>query len=116
MEYIFLFIFIFLIVFIYFKVFYKIKQKKIEKISIISVFVRIFKLDRNKMNIKTFLNIISLMNSLIIAFVSTFVMYLDIVWNINYFVELLVGFILIVLLIYSLYNIVGRVLNKKWRR
>lgn len=116
MEYVFLFILIFLIVFIYFKVFYQIKQKKIEKISIISVFVKVFKLDRNKMNIKAFLNILSLVNSLIIAFVSTFVMYLDIVWKLNYFVELLIGFILIVLLIYSLYNIIGRILNKKWRR
>ena len=66
------------------------------------------------MRIRRFLGEISFINALIIAFVCTLVMYLDIVCEVNYFIELIIGFVLMFCLLYALYEIYGRKLKKKW--
>lgn len=117
MTYILFFIIIFLVLLLLFTIFYRnrIGKNKGKKLSEVKYFVKKFKLDRNKMDLKKFYNGIALINSLIISFVSIFLMYMDIVWKFNYVLELIVGFILLFLLIYSLYEIYGNILKKKWR-
>lgn len=63
------------------------------------------KLDLRKMNLE-----ISLINGFIIAFVSTFVS----VVSDNVAIELAIGFLLLMALIYSIYEIYGRCLKKKY--
>ena len=116
MFYVELFLLLFVVLFVFFKVFFaiKIRRKKLANVTSIAFFVRRYKLDRKKMKIKKFLGGISFINALIIAFVGTLVMYLDIIWKMNYFIELLVGFLLMFFLLYALYEIYGRKLKKKW--
>ena len=68
-----------------------------------------FKLDKKKLNYKSCILCISLINAFIISFVSTVISAIPtkIVW------QLLVGFVLIFALIYSMYEIYGRILVKK---
>lgn len=117
MTYVLFFIIIFLVLQLIFIIFYRNKiGKKEHKLSEIRYFVKKFGLNRNLINLKKFYNGISLINSLIIAFVTTLLMYIDIVWKFNYALELIIGFILLFLLIYSLYEIYGRILKKRGRK
>ena len=88
------------------------KKKKIElnkEFGEINYLTAKFKLDKNKLNYKSCILWISLINAFIIAFVSTVISAIPakIIW------QLLVGFVLIFALIYSLYEIYGRILVKK---
>ena len=83
-------------------------------VSQVQYFVHKYKLSKDKIQYKKFFRMIAFINSIIISFVSSLVMYMDIIWKVNYFIELLVGFILLLMLIYALYEIYGRHLNKKW--
>lgn len=116
MTYILFFVIVFLLLLILFTIYYRNKiGKKKEKLSEVRYFIKRFKLNRKLIDLKKFLNGISLINSLIISFVTTLLMYMDIVWKFNYILELFLGFILLFLLIYSLYEIYGNILKKKWR-
>jgi len=68
-----------------------------------------FKLDKKKINLKSIVTTIGFINALIIAFVCAVIsaVPLQIIW------QLLIGFVLIFGLIYSLYEIYGRILVKK---
>ena len=116
MEYIELFILLLIIFLLIFNIYYKIKIKKETHMTVSQVqyFVHKYKLSKDKIQYKKFFRMIAFINSIIISFVSSLVMYMDIVWKANYFIELLVGFILLLMLIYALYEIYGRQLNKKW--
>lgn len=117
MTYILFFIIVFLILLFLFTIFYRnrIGKNKGKKLSEVRYFIKKFKLDKNKMDLRKFYNGIALINSLIVSFVTTLLMYMDIVWDFNYILELLIGFILLFLLIYSLYEIYGNILKRKWR-
>ena len=72
-----------------------------------------FKLDRNKIDYKSCILWISIINAFIISFVATLISAIPahIIW------QLLVGFVLLFALIYALYEIYGRILVKKgWTR
>ena len=105
-----LFILVFLIEYIY--DFRKIKKKKTDTIMITSYVINKFKLDKTKINYKKELKWMCLINSFIIAGVSTVVSCID-----TYIIlQLGIGFVLLFLLIYALYEIYGRHLKKIQRR
>ena len=105
-----LFILVFLIEYIY--DFRKIKKKKTDTIMITSYVINKFKLDKTKINYKKELKWMCLINSFIIAGVSTIVSCID-----TYIIlQLGIGFVLLFLLIYALYEIYGRHLKKIQRR
>lgn len=90
----------------------KIKKKKYDNIMLMSYVIKKFKINKNKINYKKELKWMTLINSFIISSVGTFVSCID-----TYiFVQLGLGFVLLFLLIYSLYEIYGRHLEKKIRR
>ena len=87
----------------------KSKKKKLNEPMEISYLVGKFKLDRGNLNLNKLLFITALINALIISLVSVVVMLI----NINVVLQLLIGFVLLISLIYSLYEILGRFLVKK---
>ncbi len=90
----------------------KIKKQKLDNIMLMSYVINKFKINKNKINYKKELKWMVFINSFIIAIVSTFVSFID-----TYiFLQLGIGFVLLFLLIYALYEIYGRRLEKKIRR
>ena len=71
-----------------------------------------FNLDEKKINIKKMDFHIAIINSFIIAFVSTTI---SLIGN-NIILELGIGFVLLFLLIYSIYEIYGRHIRKEWSK
>ncbi len=76
----------------------------------VSYLVNKFRLNKAKVNLKKLINQLTVINSFIIAFVSTFICMLPM----KLFWQLGLGFILLLILIYALYEIYGRRLHKKW--
>ncbi len=87
----------------------KIKKKKQKKIGEIQYLVSKFKLDINKLNYKKACLVISFLNAFIISSVTLVISLL----KTNMTLQLIVGFVLLFSLIYSLYEIYGRILVKK---
>lgn len=87
----------------------KIKKKKHKKIGEIQYLVSKFKLDINKLNYKKVCLVISFLNAFIISSVTLVISVL----KTNMTLQLIVGFVLLFSLIYSLYEIYGRILVKK---
>ena len=85
------------------------KKKKIKNIGELDYIIAKFKLDFKKINSDKVIIWISLINSFIISTVSFIIMILPfkIMW------QMLIAFILLFCLIYSLYEIYGRYLRKK---
>lgn len=114
-EEIWLEMFFFLIVFClvymitYFTNLRKWKKKQYKKIGEYNYLMMKFHLDGTKLILRKMLLWFSLMDALIIAFVTTFITMLDIgiMW------QLLIGFVLLFALIYAIYEIYGRSLVKK---
>ena len=69
-----------------------------------------YNLDEKKINLKWFNRGICLCNAFIIAFTSTFISLIPL----NIFYQLAIAFVLLFALIYSIFEIYGRYLNKKW--
>lgn len=68
-----------------------------------------FKLDMRRVKYKTLKKIMTFVNPFIMSL--TFIVVINIK---NFFLSLLIGFIVMMLLIYSLYEIIGRSLKKKY--
>lgn len=85
------------------------KKKKNNELIELSYLVGKFNLDKNKLPLKKVLMISSIINALIISLVSIVVMLI----KVNYIIQLMIGFVLLISLIYSLYEIYGRFLVKK---
>lgn len=105
------FVLIFILVLIVYFVFLNKKRKEYSKLKQndeIKLFIARYNLDMRKTKYKTVLNTLTIINSFIIAFCSTIISYINgIIW------ALLVGFVLLLVLIYSFYEIVGRYLKRK---
>lgn len=69
-----------------------------------------YNLDEKKVNFKELLLINSLCNAFIISLTSTIISNIPL----KMYYQLAIGFIILFLLIYSVFEIVGRKLNKKW--
>ncbi len=85
------------------------KKKKIKSIGEIDYLVTKFKLDQKKLDLKSAIVVIALINAFIISSVSAVIMLMPfaILW------QMLIAFALLFGLIYSLYEIYGRHLKKK---
>ena len=69
-----------------------------------------YNLDEKKINLKWFNRGICLCNAFIIAFTSTIIPLIPL----SIFYQLAIAFVLLFALIYSIFEIYGRFLNKKW--
>ena len=85
------------------------RKKKDNELMELSYLIAKFKLDKSKLPLNKLLVVISLINAFIISIVSVTVLLLD-TYTI---VRLLVGFVLLMGLIYSLYEILGRILERR---
>ena len=85
------------------------KKKEIKEFGEINYLVGKFKLDKKKIDYKSVIFWTAIINSFIIAFVSTVISAIPA----HIFWQLAVGFVLIFALIYALYEIYGRILVKK---
>ncbi len=110
--YFFLVLFVLLYIVNYMLDYIKIKKNKLDNIMLMSYVVKKFKLNKSKINYQKELKWMTLINSFIIASVGTIVTCIDI----PIFLQLGLGFVLLFLLIYSLYEIYGRHLVNKIRR
>ena len=90
----------------------KVKKKKQDTIGELNYVIKKFKLDKKRINYKKEIRVVALLDSLIIASVGTFVTSLEIA----IFLQLGLGFILMLALIYALFEIYGRHLVNKLRR
>ena len=111
---IYFFVVLFLLVFvaIYVHNLRKVKKKKQDMIGELNYVIKKFKLDKKRINYKKEIRVVALLDSLIIASVGTFVTSLEIA----IFLQLGLGFILMLALIYALFEIYGRHLVNKLRR
>lgn len=85
------------------------RQKKIEEYIGLSYIIPRFKLDINKMNLNYVFIMLSIINAFIIAGVFSVICIIP--WDIEF--SMLLGFVLLMGLIYSLYELFGRYLVKK---
>ena len=86
-------------------------KKKKKNIMELTYLCNKFKLDPKTLNLNILIIIFAFINSLIISIISTFIIYL----NIPKILKLLISFVLLLGLIYSLYEFLGRYLVKKGR-
>ncbi len=102
---------IFLIVLIVYFVFLNKKRKEYSKLKDtdeIKLFILRYGLNMKKTKYKTVLNTVTIINSFIISFSATIISYIDnVLWS------LLVGFVLLIIMIYSCYEIAGRYLKRR---
>ena len=106
-----LFIMTFLLVFIVYEIFIVRKSKKDKrrkKPIEVNYLINKFNLDIDNLNYKKLLNIISAVSAFDISLVVTIVSLLD-----NFYMQLMAGFVLIMILILVSYDIVGRIYKKK---
>ncbi len=102
------YIILFIIYIIFFYLF-GLKKKTILKSIQVEYITSKFKIDKKKLKPKKIGLIISFIDPLIISLTSTIVSLPK--WN--YVIELLLGFVLLMAFIYSIYEIVGRILKRK---
>lgn len=101
------FLIMFLIYFFYFNR-KKIKTGNYKQVMEVNYLVNRFNLNMRKLKYKNLLWIVNITNSFIVAVTFTIVANLDsFIWS------LLVGFVILMILVYSLYEIVGRILKKR---
>ena len=83
------------------------KYEKFKKSNQVLYFVKKYKIDINKINMKKFTNLLALSNSLIIsiAFCATFLV--D-----NFILQLLIGLIVLIPLIFIFYKLLGNYLKR----
>ena len=107
-----MFIVIFLVVyFVYYFIFDdRLKKEKYTKISELVLLTRKFDLDKKKMNYRSALNGIAIINAFIISVTFTII---DLI-PVNIVFKLLIAFILMLIMIFSLYMSYGKILQKKW--
>lgn len=86
-----------------------IEEKKIKNLFGLSILVPKFNLDIKKINIKYTFILISIVNAFIIS--TVYIIITSIPWNQPF--QLLLGFVLLLGMIYALYELLGRYLVKK---
>lgn len=107
-----MFIVIFLgVYFVYYFIFDDmLKKEKYTKISELVLLTRKFNLDKKKMNYKSALNGIAIINASIVAITFTII---DLI-PVNIVFKLIIAFVLMLIMIFSLYISYGKSLQKKW--
>lgn len=111
MLYVRMFLLSFIIVYLFYLVTVVLQKKKYEefrKSNQVMYFVKRYKLDANKINIKKFIRIISLTNSLIISLSFTIVIKVS-----NIYLMILLGFFIMLPLMLMSYSLLGLYLKKE---
>lgn len=111
MLYVRMFLLSFIIVYLFYLVTVVLQKKKYEefrKSNQVMYFVKRYKLDANKINIKKFIRIISLTNSLIISLSFTIVIKVS-----NIYLMILLGFFIMLPLMLICYSLIGLYLKKE---
>lgn len=104
------FVLLFLLFYIIYSVFINKKKKsysKLKKNDEVKIFIARYNLDVRKLDYKKILNAVSIINSFIISFTSTLILNID-----NFMISIMVCFVVLMILIYSLYEIAGRYFKK----
>ncbi len=86
------------------------KNKKIFETNQASIFINLNKLDIKVINEKTFIQVLSICNSFILAI--TFAFTISFVFD-NLIINLLLGFVLLIVLILVVYKVVGLFFRKR---
>ena len=112
---VFLVLFIVIFVFDYFfikrKYLKKKRKKKNNELMELSYLINKFNLNRDTLNLKRLLFCISFINAFIISLVSVTVLAID-----TYVIlKFIIGFILLIALIYAIYELLGRFLERKYK-
>ncbi len=112
---VFLVLFIVIFVFDYFfikrKYLKKKRKKKNNELMELSYLINKFNLNKDALNLKRLLLCISLINAFIISLVSVTVLVID-----TYVIlKFIIGFILLIALIYAIYELLGRFLERKYK-
>ncbi len=84
------------------------KYEKFKKSNQVMYFVKKYKINVNKLNMKKFTNILGLTNSLIISIAFTMTYLVD-----NLILQLLIGLIVLIPLIFIFYSLIGNYLKGK---
>ena len=107
-----LFAIAFVIVYLVFYFIYdnKLKKEQYTKISELVLYTKLFNLDKKKMNYKSLLNGVAIINAFIIAFTAALLDFLPLRMEF----KLIVAFFIILGLMFGLYYMYGRILKKKW--
>ena len=84
------------------------RYDKFKKSNQVMYFVKKYKIDVNKLNMKKFTNILGLTNSLIISIAFTTTYLVD-----NLILQLLIGLIVLMPLIFIFYSLIGNYLKRK---
>ena len=104
------FLFMFLIIYLVYIIFVNRTKKDFSKLKAsdpIVIFVLKYELNVSKINYLLLINLLSIINSFIIAFTATIITHIDsIIWSI------IVCFVLLFVLMYSLYELLGRYFKK----
>ena len=111
MVYLISFVIAFLIVYLFYfftVILQKKKYDKFKKSNQVMYFINRYKLNVNKINIKKFIHIISLTNSLIIAIAFTATFLVE-----NILLQLLIGLLVLIPLILISYSLIGNYLKKE---
>jgi hypothetical protein len=81
---------------------------QLKKTDEIRYFILRFDLDMRKTKYKSLLKALTLMNSFILAFTTTIVIYIDsVIWSV------LISFMVIMIMLYAVYEIVGKYFKRK---
>ena len=105
------FVLLFLLFYLVYNVFLNKKKReysKLKKNDIIKVFIARYNLDMRKTEYKKVLRIVTIINSFIVSFTATLVLHIN-----NFWLKVAICFVVIFVLIYSLFEIAGRYLKKK---
>lgn len=107
-----MFIVIFLgVYFVYYFIFDDmLKKEKYTKISELVLLTRKFDLDKKKMNYRSALNGIAIINGFIVAVAFTII---DLI-PVNIVLKLLIAFVIMLIMIFGIYIYYGKMLQKKW--
>ncbi len=105
------FVVVFLIIYLFYFIFVICRKKKLEKVkqsTEILFLKKKFKLKLDKINVKFLAYGVALTNAFIIATTFTVVELFD-----NIIIKLMVAFVLLIILILTVYSIFGKILKKK---
>lgn len=111
MEYVIYFLIAFIIVYLFYVLTVILQKKKYGKFKSsnqVMYFVNRYKLNVNKIDIKKFINIISLTNSFVIAFSFSAVIKIE-----NNILMLFIGFLILIPLMLLSYHFIGKYLQKE---
>ena len=111
MKYLVFFILSFVLVYIFYLITVILQKNKLEKYkksNQVKYFINRYKLDINKLDMKRFINIISLANSFIVSLAFTATLLVE-----NIYLGMLIGLIVLIPVMLFIYGLIGRDLRKR---